>query len=475
MHHRLNETKTDLPWSSVSIKERCRRVASARKVIAENGEFWADLCRRDWRPDRLTTVSGELLPLCAALHWIGRRAPQLLRSRRLPSSTRPIWLWGVRNEIHHQPRGKVLILGSWNYPLFLVGVQIAQALAAGNRVLFKPAEGCEEIGAELVRAFHQCGVPPEALEQINSSAGAAIAAIEQGVDLIVLTGSAQTGRAVFRQAAQSLTPMILELSGCDAVVVCPSADTQRVAECIKFGLTFNSGATCIGPRRLIGVREVSEAVSEQLVEKLASVEPQAIHPAAKDSVVAILRRAFDEGAYDLTGRFSLDELERTGYMTPLVLGNVRSESEIAKADIFAPVISRLDVASIEDAVSIVNQCRYRLAASVFGSKADAAAISDQLAVGSVTINDLIVPTADPRVSFGGRGESGFGVTRGEEGLMSMTVPVLKSRRRGTFVPHLIFNREKDSSILLSVIRLQHGGNLRLRLKGLWQLISSFRK
>lgn len=162
-------------------------------------------------------------------------------------------------------------------------------------------------------------------------------------------------------------------------------------------------------------------------------------------------------------------------MTPLVLGNVRSESEIAKADIFAPVISRLDVASIEDAVSIVNQCRYRLAASVFGSKADAAAISDQLAVGSVTINDLIVPTADPRVSFGGRGESGFGVTRGEEGLMSMTVPVLKSRRRGTFVPHLIFNREKDSSILLSVIRLQHGGNLRLRLKGLWQLISSFRK
>ena len=475
MQHRLPKSPTDSPWSSVPLKERCRRVASVRQVIAEEGESWADLCRRDWRPDRLTTVSAELLPLTAALQWIGRRGARLLKPRRLPLASRPIWLWGLRNEIHYQPRGTVLILGSWNYPLLLVGVQIAQSLAAGNHVLFKPAEGCEEIAEALVTAFYRCGVPVEALQQLDSSADAAIDAIDRGVDLIVLTGSAQTGRAVFRQASQSLTPMILELSGCDAVIACPSADPSRVAESIRFGLTFNSGATCIGPRRLIGEREASEAICETLVSKLSTERPQAIHPAAKDSVVALLRRAFDAGATDLTGRFSIDQLEETGLMTPLVLGNVLPDSEIAQADVFAPVISQLVVDRIEQAVPIVNQCRYRLAASVFGSQADASTIGDQLMVGSVTINDLIVPTADPRVPFGGQGESGFGVTRGEEGLRSMTLPVLKSRRRGAFIPHLVFNREKDSSLLLSVIQLQHGGNLRTRLQGLWRLMTSYRK
>ena len=461
-------------WSSLTSVERCRRISRVASVVAESGELWAELCRRDWREDQLTTISGELLPLCGALKWIGRRGASVLADQRLSIWSRPIWLWGVQNQVCRRPHGQVLILGSWNYPILLVGTQIAQALAAGNQVLFKPAAGCEEIGGELASAFYQCGIPQDALRVLDSSAEAAIGAIDQGVDLIVLTGSAATGRAVFKQASESLTPMILELSGCDAVVACPTADFQRVSDCIEFGLAFNGGATCIGPRRLIVENQDAEKILGRLIPALAKIDPLAIHPAAIPSVTQLIQRALDGGANDLTGRFSMSEFQKTGRIPPLVFGDVDPKSEIANADIFAPVLSLLKVDEIHQSVEIVNQCQYRLAASVFGSLRESSALADQLVVGSVTINDLIVPTADPRVSFGGRGESGFGVTRGEQGLLAMTVPVVKSIRRGAFAPHLVFNREDDSITLLAALRALYGRTVRTRLEGVYKMVRSAR-
>ncbi len=117
-------------------------------------------------------------------------------------------------------------------------------------------------------------------------------------------------------------------------------------------------------------------------------------------------------------------------MTPLLLDHVKPGDEIASADLFAPVLSIIRVDDIGEAIGIVNACPYRLAASVFGPRREAEAVAGQLQVGSIAVNDLIVPTADPRVPFGGRGNSGFGVTRGGEGLLAMTVPVVTGVRRG---------------------------------------------
>ena len=470
MNHRTANSESGNGWETTSIRERCRRIASVASFISEHGEDWSELCRRDWRDNHLTTVSGELLPLCAALKWIGRHGPATLRSRRLGGVGRPPWLWGVRNEVHRKPRGKVLVLGTWNYPVLLVGVQIAQALAAGNVVKFKPAEGCEEIGRALAFAFYSSGVPKDALEVIDSSVQSAITAIDEGVDLVVLTGSASTGRAVFRRAAEKLTPMILELSGCDAVIAHPTANHQRVAECVSFGLTFNSGATCIGPRRLIAEQDDLDLVLNALLPKLSEFDPLAIHPAAQDRVYELIDEAFKAGAKDLTERFCLDEFKRTGRMPPLVLGGVDPDSELANADVFAPVICTISVESIEQSVKLVNQCRYRLAASVFGNRSEVTQLASQYTVGSVTINDLIVPTADPRVPFGGRGESGFGVTRGAEGLLEMSVPMVQSQRTSRFLPHLVFNRESDSRTLLAALKVMHGNRFAVRFQGLVELV-----
>ncbi len=368
----------------------------------------------------------------------------------------------------------MLILGTWNYPIFLVGVQVAQALAAGNQVWLKPAAGCEAISEKLARAFHSAGVPEEVFRVLDSSTEAATAAIDAGVDLIVLTGAASTGRAVLRRAAETLTPTIMELSGCDAVVVLPHADLATTVKAISFGLTFNSGATCIGPRRLFVESSTADPMLDLLAGELTSQPAVRIHPAARDSVARTVERALAAGAIDHQGRFDAGRLQSEGTMLPLLLDRVQPDDEIASADLFAPILSLIRVEQIAEAIPLVNGCPYRLAASVFGPSDEAKLVAGELRVGSVAINDLIVPTADPRVPFGGRGNSGFGVTRGGEGLLAMTVPLVMAERRGRWMPHLMPRQSSDAQTLLGALQLVHAASLTKRWAGMKQAFSARR-
>ncbi|TWU48851.1 NADP-dependent glyceraldehyde-3-phosphate dehydrogenase [Rubripirellula tenax] len=466
--------RTELnPWgettTKAATKTRCRVIASVAHQLASATTEFTRLCASDQRCDPVETITSELLPLCAALRWIGRSGPRVLSPRRVGFAGRPMWLAGVQSHVERQPHGLVLVLGTWNYPLLLPGVQMAQALAAGNRVLVKPAAGCELATARLVRAFYDAGVPPESLNPINSSTESATAAMDAGVDLIVLTGSAETGRRVLERASQSLTPVIAELSGCDAVIVLPDADIERAAQAIVFGLTFNSGATCIAPRRLIADEPTADRLLQAIRSRLATSPSVVVHSSARMAVADVIRRSLSEGCVDALGNVDVDALATSGRMLPAVLDQVVPDHPVATADIFAPVTSIMRVEQIVDAVGIVNDCRYRLAASIFGNRVAAAEMAKRLSVGTVTLNDLIVPTADPRLPFGGRGDSGFGVTRGVEGLLSMTTPKVVSERTGSWAPHLRARTENDERILSAMVGWLHG-TASLRLASLKRMV-----
>ena len=461
-------------WSNLTASDRCRIVATVAFDLADDAETWTRLCQSEQRVDPVETITAELLPLCAALKFLGRYGPGILRTRRYGRKGRPAWLWGVHSQVRRDPLGRVLVIGTWNYPLFLVGVQVAQALAAGNTVLLKPAPRCESISTELVKRFHAAGVPPSALILLDSSTDAASQAVEDGVDLVVLTGSSKTGRAVMSRAAEFLTPSVMELSGCDAVIVLEGADLDRVAKAVVFGLLFNSGATCIGPRRVIARDDVADALIRKLKPLLADQTERTIHAAACPSVLDSLSQAIERGASDVLRQLDLARLNSEGLMKPVLLDQVNPHDPIASSDLFAPILSIVRVKDDEEAVGVVNRCRYRLAASVFGGQDHAKRVANRLRVGSISINDLIVPTADPRTPFGGRGHSGFGVTRGREGLLAMTVPVSIGVRRGKLLPHLMPRRESDQQTLIGVLQMLYGSNLAKRVAGVRRLMSAGR-
>jgi len=471
-------------WRQGTVRSRCRTVGSVRHHVAAARETLVAACRSEQRTADVETVASELIPLCDALRWIGRRGADTLRTRRVGVAGRPVWLTGVSSVVRRQPLGTVLILGTWNYPLLLAGVQAAQALAAGNRVIWKPSPGCERASKELAACFHRAGVPREVLTVIDSDPAAAGRAIEDGVDLVVLTGAATTGQAVLRQTASTITPTIMELSGADAMIVLPSTPDHlldRAVEAARFGLLFNSGATCIGPRRLVTVGRpsggggIGERLIADLLPKLLSADPVVVHPAAREGVADLLSDALRGGATDLVGKFDAERLRRTGTMNPVLLDDLPPRHPVLRSDLFAPVLSLVPCEDLEAVIDEVNACPYRLAASVFGDSAEAERVAERLDVGVVTVNDLIAPTADPRLPFGGRGRSGFGVTRGREGLLAMTHPqAICVRRRGP-TPHLSPRNDADADLLGALLQCTHGGSWSDRWAGLLRLTTAARR
>jgi aldehyde dehydrogenase (NAD+) len=461
-------------WSLRSVAERCRLVAGVRHEIARDAMRLCDLVQSLQRTDPAQTLAAELVPMCEALKFLGRRGAKILRTRKLGSRDRPVWLWGVSSQVSRAPRGVVLIIGAWNYPLLLAGVQAAQALAAGNAVLWKPAPGCESATEAMAECFYRSGVPRDCLQVLHSKPESAIEAIEQGVDLVVLTGSAETGRKVLCQAAQRLTPAIMELSGCDSLIVLPGADLDRVAAAVRFGLTLNAGATCIGPRRLLVHEDLILPLGERLRSVFADADPQVLHPAAKPSFVRAVSGAIDAGCRDLLGHVDLTQMQTTSQTRPIVLASVDADQDVAQTDLFGPLASIISFDRPEQAVTISNDCPYALAANVFGPPDAASWVADRLRVGTVVINDLIAPTADPRVPFGGRRNSGFGVTRGVEGLLEMTVPkVIATRKSGPLI-HLRPPAASDLDMLAMLLEIQHSAGWRHRLSGLRRLATVFK-
>jgi aldehyde dehydrogenase (NAD+) len=377
----------------------------------------------------------------------------------------------VAAEIYRDPVGHVLVIGPANFPLFLPGVQVLQALAAGNAVTWKPGVGGAAVAELVGKHLRAAGLPEGLLKVTDESVVAAQMALAEGPDKVVFTGSSESGKQVLATLAESATPAVVELSGADAVLVMPSADLQQVAKAVAFGLRLNGGAVCMSPRRLFASRTSMTALRTLLETELAKVPAVALDARTSSKLQAMLSDAISKGA-DVRGELNA-EAQR-----PVLVTKANAQMEIARSDIFAPVLSLLECDSMLHAMDQYAMCPYALTASIFCGKDDekkARMMAKMLKAGTVLINDLIAPTADPRVPFGGRGASGHGVTRGAEGLLEMTVVKTLLARRGGRMRHLEPTREEDTQTLSSLIAVAHGRGLGARWTALMQLVKSARR
>jgi len=451
-------------WAATPIEERLQLLGRFRALLAAHGDRLAAALNLPQRRSSGESWTSEIVPLADACQFLERNAHRVLSPRKLGASRRPLWLWGSVAQVQREPWGLVLVVGPANYPLLLPGVQTLQALAAGNAVALKPGRG----GGPVLQAFRQLliesGLDARLLPVLGESSAVVQRAIEVGVDKVLLTGSAAAGRAVLAALAARLVPATLELSGCDAMFVLTGADLDLAKRALAFGLTLNSGQTCIAPRRVFGNRSTLAELSRRLALRLATESPVQLELGHAQMVQRLVDRAVESGAHCVAGGF-VDQTR----MTPLVLLGVRPEFEIAQTDVFAPLTMFIECADAAAMLAANANCPYALGASVFGPAGEAQAFAEHVPAGVVVVNDLIVPTADPRLPFGGRGESGYGVTRGAEGLLELTRPKVIIHRRGRFRPH--FEPAGGAAALAQAyLRAQHSAGWRLRLSGWWRLI-----
>lgn len=432
-----NARAAAVAWAGTPVRDRLRVVAGVRRAIALGAAGLVTTIDRD----PADTLVAEVLPLAEAASFLVRHAAAILAPAR-PRGRTPLWLWGVRAILVRDPCGVVLILAPGNYPLFLAGAQALQALAAGNAVCLKPAPGCSAPVHAFAKLLAGAGLPPGVFTVLDEHDGPA--AVAAGFDHIVLTGSAETGARVL--AAAGLTPCTLELSGSDAVYVLPGADLALVARCLAYGLRLNGGATCIAPRRVFVLAGQHDALRDQLSALLPPIADARVPAAVAARLAALVADAVAQGAEAtlVPGR-------------PTVVAHARPGMALLQQDVFAPWLALVPMPDMAAALRADAACPYALGASVFGPATDAAAFARRVQAGSVCINDVVVPTADPRLPFAGRRRSGYGATRGEEGLLRMTVVKTISERRGRFRPHLDAPRPDAARLFGAMIASLHGG------------------
>jgi acyl-CoA reductase-like NAD-dependent aldehyde dehydrogenase len=455
-------------WASVSVRNRLRVLRAARHSMAAHADEFAAAISPQLARSQADTLVGEVLPLLDACKFLEREASRLLAPRKLGRTGQPLWFGGVAAEILHEPIGHILVIGPSNFPLFVPGVQVLQALAAGNAVTWKPGGGGAGVAELFAQHLRAAGLPEGLLTVTDETVGAAQTALAEGPGKVIFTGSSANGQRVLDTLAASATPAVMELSGSDAVLVMPSADLPQVAKAVAFGLRLNGAAVCMSPRRLFASRTSMTALKPFLKAELAKIPAVKLDAATASKLEALLSDAVANGA------IVHGEVRAEAQAPVLVLG-ANARMKITRSDIFAPVLSLLESESMLHALDQYAQCPYALTASIFCGKGDekqARTMARMLQAGTVLVNDLIAPTADPRVPFGGRGASGYGVTRGAEGLLEMTAVKTLLVRHGGTMRHLEPTREQDIKTFGSLIALAHGKGLAARWAALIELIRS---
>ncbi|MGD2175492.1 MAG: aldehyde dehydrogenase family protein [Candidatus Brocadiaceae bacterium] len=452
-------------WAATPVRARLKLIRRLRQGIAAHADRLAAAVDRTRRRAPGETLAAEVLPLAEACRFLERRAVRILRPHRASGGPLLSIFAGVNVLIRREPYGVVLVVGPSNYPLLLPGVQGIQALAAGNAVVLKPGAGGREALELLAQLLYAAGLRRNLCRVLPESVDAGRDAISAGVDRVVLTGSVQTGRSVLAQLAPRVVPATLELSGCDAVFVLPGADLELVAKALTFGLRLNQGATCIAPRRVFVTPAAARELESRLGAMVAAAPACSVDEAGASFARGLVREALAEGARLVTGPPASG-----GLRWPLVLGDALPAMRLLQEDVFAPALSIVRVSDPDEALAADEACPYALGATVFGPDAEARRFAERVNAGVVVVNDMIVPTADPRVPFGGRGRSGYGVTRGAAGLLELTRQKAIVSRRGGWRPHLDVASAQARDVLQDYMTAVHGGSLTGRMRALGRLI-----
>lgn len=344
----------------------------------------------------------------------------------------PLVTLPARSRLVPEPLGVVLVIAPWNYPIQLLLVPAASALAAGNAVVMKPSEVSAATSSVLARLIPQY-LDPSAVLCVEGGVAETTDLLEQRFDHIFYTGNGTVGRVVMAAAVKDLTPVTLELGGKSPTIIDSSANLRVAARRVAWGKWLNAGQTCVAPDYVL----VHEQVRDRFLDELrtAMTDFYGADPRkAVDYGRIIAPRHFDRLVGLMSGGTVLiggESVADERYIAPTVLVDVDLDSPVMHEEIFGPILPVIPVASIDEATKFISDRPHPLALYLFAeNKAVVDQVVSSTTAGGMTVNGTLLHLTNPKLPFGGIGESGMGGYHGESGvrLFQHRKPVLA---RGT--------------------------------------------
>ncbi|WAL67717.1 aldehyde dehydrogenase family protein [Amycolatopsis cynarae] len=414
---------------------RVRQLLALERLLAEQEQDLAAALEEDLGRNAVDAWMADLAPVAAESRFARKKLRAWMRDRRvgLPLSARPGRAW-----YQYEPLGTVLVIGPWNYPVFLTLAPVVAALAAGNCVIVKPSEHTPTVSALLADLLPRY-LDSDAVAVVEGAANETQELLDQGLDHAFFTGGPEIGKAVMTGAARHLTPVTLELGGKSPVIVARDADLEVAGRRIAWTKLMNSGQTCVAPDYVL----VERAARDELVDHIRRAldafrtdDRQGLPLVHRRQAERLARLVTDTGGRTaIGGTVDVDALRAH----PTIILDPDLDSAVMTEEIFGPVLPVVTVDSLDTAIDFVRARPKPLAVYLFTkSKTAQRRVLAEVSNGGTVINHLMFQVLVNKLPFGGVGTSGMGAYHGEWGFQTFSHRKAVLRKPARPDPSLVY-------------------------------------
>lgn len=471
-------------WAKTSFDERRKVIGLILDHVLAHADELCEIISRDSGKTRHNAMLGEVWPVVAKARWTMANGEKHL----LPETVSSGVFLHKKAQIEFAPLGVIGVIAPWNYPLQNILGPAIPALMAGNAVVVKVSEWVAWSSSRFQQifdeAFKKAGYPVELVQIVNGYAKTGAALVSSGVDKIIFTGSMENGKRVLAQAAETLTPVVLELGGKDPLIVCDDAHLEQAVHAALTGCFINCGQNCLASERTLVFESVYDAFVASVVEQAQALrqgEPLSgptvdlgaiVSPLQLDLIEAQVADAVRQGARLVVGGKRVLS-DKGQYFAPTVLADVTPEMRIAQEETFGPIMLIMRVKDEADALRVANGTAFGLGATVLSkSRSRAKRISQALVAGNISVNDFGLTYMAMDLPFGGVRGSGFGRLNGREGIRACTnMKAVLSDRFPLHFPAKVFPvGDAAADMSREVIRVLYARSLGQRADALGKLL-----
>src|SRR5215207_7229457 len=426
----------------------------ARTIVSETGKAYDD------------AILAEVGYAATAFGFWAKHAADFLGDEKVRTASP--FLIGRRLVVRYRPLGVIGVIGPWNYPLTNSFGDCIPALAAGNAAVLKPSQSTPLTSLLLADALRECGLP-EDVYLVATGGGATGEALIDEVDMVMFTGSTETGRRVLERAARTLTPVSLELGGKDPMIVLADADIERAANTAVYASMQNCGQTCVSIERVYVEAPIYDDFVDRVARKVSALRqgvpdgPGSVDVGAMtyapqlDVVGRHVEEARQAGARVLAGGRATDNGGR--FYAPTVIADADHSMSCMTEETFGPTVAIMRVGDADEAIRLANDSPYGLAASVFSKDiARAEQVARRIESGVACINDAQLNYFALELPMGGWKESGMGSRHGAPGIrkycrqQSLLITRFAPRREIHMFPY----RARTTKLIGTAMKLLYG-------------------
>ena len=412
---------TVLSGETANIKWRIKQINKVSKLLDENKKEIIKSLFTDLGKSEIEGFS-EIILVKEEILLIKKRLNYWMRPKKINT---PFYLFPSSSKVIYEPLGCVLILGPYNYPLLYILKPLVNIFSAGNTAVIKPSEKCPAT-SKLIKKLTSKYFQKDILHTVEGDYKQSIKLIEQNFDHIFFTGSTETGKSIMKLASKNLTPLTLELSGTNPVIIFKNANLEVAAKRIIWGKFFNSGQSCVAPNHIFVDKEIENIFIEKLKKYILSFYGEdpiisenlsRLEKKQFSSTLEILKRLKKEKRILYGGTFSKKKLK----ISPTILRSQLDETDFLQKELFSSLLPVIGINDKESALKQIKKTPKPLVIYLFGgNKKIHNYFSRVTSSGTICINDVMLPVLIPNLPFGGVGKSGIGKFHGEEGFRNFS-------------------------------------------------------